>query len=86
MTVERPDKRDDRNGHLLYRLCTLSTAYIMSQDGTITNFMIIDNIIILNLKVSRYTAYTGYKGEIENDMFSKGHIHLIRVGRKILRN
>ena len=39
----------------------------MLQVGTITYLMITDTILILYLET---TAYTGYKGKIEEDMFS----------------
>ena len=55
----------------------LQPIYIMLQVGTITYFMIVDNILMLHLGISAYTAYTGYKGYIEKDMFTEGYIHLI---------
>ena len=50
----------------------------MLQVGTITYLMITNNILILHLEISTYTAYTGYKGKIEEDMFLEGYIHLIQ--------
>ena len=40
--------------------------------------MITDNILILHLEISAYTAYTGNKGKTEEDMFSEGYIHPIQ--------
>ena len=40
--------------------------------------MITENILVVNLEITAYTAYTGYKGKIEEDMFSEGYIYLIQ--------
>ena len=42
----------------------------MLQVGTITYLMITDNICILHLELSAYTAHSGYKGKIRGDAFS----------------
>ena len=49
----------------------------MLQIGPFTYLMITDNILILHFEISAYTAYTGYKGKIEEDMFSESYIHLM---------
>ena len=46
--------------------------------GTLTYLMITDNTLILHLEITAYTAYTGYKGKIEKDMFFEEYIHLIQ--------
>ena len=33
--------------------------------------MITENILMIHLKISAYTAYTGYIGKLEEDMFSE---------------
>ena len=35
-------------------------------------------MLIVHLEISAYTANTGYKGKKEEDMFSKGYIHLVQ--------
>ena len=63
----------------------LQPIYIMWKVGTVTLLMIIYNSLILQPKISEYTAYTGYKVEIEERMFRKGYIDLIKpIARPIV--
>ena len=41
--------------------------------------MITDIILILHLKISDNTAYTGYTGKVLEDMFWEGYMHLIQL-------
>ena len=49
----------------------LQPIYIMLQVVTITYLMITDNTLILQLEITAYTAYTGYKGKIEVGIFQR---------------
>ena len=63
----------------------LKPIYIMLQVSAITYLMITDktcfqitnNILILHLEITAYTAYTGCKGQVEEDMFSEGYIYIL---------
>ena len=57
----------------------LRTIYIMLQVGTFKYLMITDNILVVHLEISAYSDYSGCKGNIKENMFWKGYIHLIQL-------